>query len=65
MGRTDKGKTAKYKYDTDYIKKNTRAFCIRFNYKTDKDILKHIEKENNFVGYVKELIRKDIENKSN
>lgn len=46
------------KYDAE----NTKRYTVKFNHKTDADILKHLEKVENFAGYVKELIRENIKN---
>lgn len=61
MGRTEKGKAAKYQYDLEYNRTHTKAYCCRLNLEKDKDVIEAIEKHGSFVGYVKELIRKDIE----
>lgn len=44
-----------------YNKANTVGFYIRFNRKTDSDILRWLELVGNKQGYIKRLIRMDIE----
>lgn len=51
---------ALYKATRKYNKKMTTQRNLKFNKKTDADILEHIEGKA-FQTYVKELIRKDIE----
>lgn len=46
-----------YKYD----KVNARQLRVKLNRKTDADIIEHIEKQSNIQGYIKALIRADIE----
>ena len=41
--------------------KNTTIMPIRLNHNTDKDILKHLETKESKAGYIKDLIRKDME----
>ena len=48
------------KWSNDYNKKNTKTILLRFNLNTDADILKHLEKQDSKLGYIKELIRKDM-----
>ena len=44
-----------------YNKKNTKQINIRLNKKTDEDIIIFLDKKENKQGYIKELIRYDIE----
>lgn len=48
---------AKAKYDS----KNTVQIKLKLNKKTDSDILQKLDEVGNKQGYIKELIRKDIE----
>ena len=50
-------KRAKAKYD----EKNTVQVKLKLNLKTDKDILEALERSGNKQGYIKELIRADME----
>lgn len=50
-------KRANAKYD----KANTKQIILKLNLKTDADILARLESEENKQGYIKKLIRRDIE----
>lgn len=43
-----------------YDKENTTQIKMKLNNKTDSDILEQLNKQPNKQGYIKELIRKDI-----
>lgn len=43
-----------------YDAANTKRYTIKFNLKTDADILKHLEGVDNIAGYIKSLIREDM-----
>jgi hypothetical protein len=45
------------KYDAE----NTKFFGLKFNLKTDADILEKLDTVDNKQGYIKDLIRADIE----
>lgn len=49
--------TAQTKYD----KANTRTFSLKFNKKTDEKLIKKLLSVKNMQGYIKSLIKKDIE----
>ena len=51
---------AKKRYD----KLNTKQINIKLNKRTDADILSRLKDEPNKQGYVKRLIRKDIQQRS-
>lgn len=51
------------KWSNDYNKKSTKTVLIRLNYNTDEDIIKQLDKVDSKMGYIKELIRKDIQTK--
>lgn len=51
------------KWSNDYNKKSTKTVLIRLNYNTDEDIIKQLDKVDSKMGYIKELIRKDIQAK--
>lgn len=57
MAITEQQKRAQIKYD----KANTRKITFKFNLKTDADILERLDSVDNRQGYVKELIRNDME----
>lgn len=52
---------AKLKANEKYIKANTKTICVRLNYNTDKDIIQRLDEVQSKMGYIKELIRKDIQ----
>lgn len=57
MAITEQQKRAQIKYD----KANTRQITFKFNLKTDADILERLDSVENRQGYIKELIRNDME----
>lgn len=44
-----------------YDAKNTKQIHLKLNLKTDKDILEKLEQVDSKQGYIKELIRRDLE----
>lgn len=44
-----------------YDAKNTVQIHLKMNINTDEDILRKLAKTSNVQGYIKELIRQDIE----
>ena len=44
-----------------YNKDNTKLLSIRLNKKTDQDILYRLDEVESMAGYIKDLIREDIE----
>ncbi len=53
---TEAQKKAKAKYD----KANTKQIMLKLNLKTDADILDQLDSVENKQGYIKDLIRKDL-----
>lgn len=53
---TDAQKRAVMKYD----KENTKQIKLKLNLETDKDIIEKLEAETNKQGYIKALIRADM-----
>lgn len=47
--------------NTKYNKSHTKQVPLRFNLKTDADILEKLDSIPNKLGYIKQLIRADIE----
>lgn len=48
---------------TKYMKK-IRQLMVKFNLETDEgDLFQHVEDRTNMQGYIKDLIRKDMEGK--
>ena len=54
---------AQIKAQAKYDKGNTKSIHLKFNMKSDADILKKLDSVESKQGYIKELIRKDIESK--
>ena len=48
-------------YLANYEKENLRQIRLKINRKTEPELLAWIEKQDNIQGYIKELIRKDME----
>ena len=57
--QTEAMKKAKAKYD----KANTKQIMLKLNLKSDKDILDQLQRMENKQGYIKDLIRKDLQEK--
>lgn len=53
---------AQRKASKKYNEKNTKIYPIKVNLKTEKDIYDKLESVGNVNGYIKQLIRNDIEN---
>ena len=53
---TDAKRRAIQKYDA----KNTKQIHLKLNLNTDADILEQLERVDNVQGYIKDLIRKDM-----
>lgn len=52
---------ARNKAQAKYNKANTTQITLRLNLKTEADIIEHLQAQPNKQGYLKALIRKDIE----
>ena len=48
------------KASSKYQKANTVTYSLVLNLKTDADIIEHLSHKENRLGYLKELIRKDL-----
>ena len=46
----------------EYNKENTVQVALRLNKNTDEDVIRWLNDKKNKQGYIKELIRNDIEN---
>ena len=53
---------AQVKASIKYDKKNAKNITLKMNKNNDKDILDHLAKVDNVNGYIKKLIRQEIEN---
>ena len=54
---------AQIRANNKFNKANTKMVSLRLNYNTDADIIKKLDEVQSKMGYIKELIRKDIQNK--
>ena len=54
---------AKRQANRRYDDKNTRQYHLKLNLKTDAEIIEHLSKQSSMQGYLKDLIRADIERK--
>ena len=52
---------AKIRANNKSNKINTTMVCVRLNYNTDADIIKKLDEVDSKMGYIKELIRKDMQ----
>lgn len=52
---------ANVKASIKYNQENVRQIKLNLNNKTDADIIKRLDEVGNKQGYIKELIRKDLE----
>lgn len=57
MPATEAQKRATQKYDA----KNTKQYHLKLNLITDADIIAQLEKQASIQGYIKALIRSDME----
>lgn len=58
--RSEQGLANAARSKREYDKTNARTFSLKFNVKTDADILELFEAIDNKQGYIKRLIREDI-----
>ena len=42
---------------------NTKMVCVRLSYNTDADIIQKLDEVDSKMGYIKQLIRKDLQTK--
>ena len=54
---SDAKKAAKARYDA----KTARHISLKLNLNTDKELIEQLDRQPNVQGYLKDLIRKDIE----
>lgn len=52
---------AQVRASAKYDARHTKQIKLKLNLETDKDIIEKLEKVGNKQGYIKELIRKDLE----
>lgn len=53
----------KVAYNIEYDKANQRQFALRVNKIHDGDMIEWLEAQSSIQGYIKDLIRKDMEEK--
>ena len=58
---TKKSSDARIRANAKYNKENVKQVVLHFNITTDKDILDYLSSKENKTGYIKQLIRADIE----
>lgn len=58
---TDKQKESQRRAKKKYDELNTTQVKLKLNKKTDKDILEMLERCGNKQGYIKKLIREDLQ----
>ena len=54
-------KEAKRMASAKYDKANTKGIYLKLNKNTDADIIERLEESGNVQGYIKSLIRKDMD----
>lgn len=54
---------AKIRANNKSNKRNTKTICVRLSFNTDADIIKKLDEVSSKMGYIKELIRKDMQTK--
>lgn len=52
---------AKIRANNKSNKINTKMICLRLSYNTGADIIKKLDEVESKMGYIKELIRKDMQ----
>ena len=57
-------KMARYEYQKRYVKDHYTNFTIVMNKEKDKDLIAHLQAKENKSEYIKELIRRDMDEKS-
>lgn len=56
-----KSSDAQIRAAAKYNKENTKNIVLHLNITTDKDIIEYMNRKDNKTGYIKELIRADME----
>lgn len=56
-----KNSESRLRANKKYDENNTTSISLKFNNNTDKDILEKLASVSSKQGYIKELIRKDIQ----
>lgn len=50
-----------YQSKLNWDKEHTKQIKAKLNYNTDADIIEHLKNIDNVAGYLKDLIRRDME----
>lgn len=58
---TDESKKKKLEYNKVYNKRTERTITLHFQKATDMDVIEKIQSQSNKVGYIRDLVRADIE----
>lgn len=53
---------AQYRASQKYKNENIRRIVLSLNKRIDEDIINHLDHKDNIQGYLKEIIRKDMNN---
>ena len=53
----------KLEYNNTYNRNNYRSFSVRFNNKSEADIIRWLEKQEGVKSYLEELVRADMKKK--
>lgn len=61
MDNSNKYLENKKKYDLQYAKENIKQIRFVLNKKSDKEIIDHLDKQENKNAYIKNLILKDMQ----
>lgn len=51
------------KYQKDYVKSTYRSFFFRCNNDKESDLIEWLQMQDNLAGYLKDLVRADMEKK--
>lgn len=54
-----------YESNARYEKENLLRVMVKFNRKTEPDLVERVESQENRAGYLKRLVKEDIERGSN
>lgn len=58
-----KASEAQLRANAKYDKTNTKGLYIKLNLNNDSDIINYLDGKENVQGYIKSLIREDMENR--
>ncbi len=54
-------KERQYQRQNGWAKENTKKYAVRLSYIQDAEMIEFLEKKESKAGYIKELIKKDME----